>query len=207
LSFTEQDASTGNLYKVELSYFIVAIDALLDEEVAKVSVNLDNTTNSGQRPKISFAEKLYLSSGFCCCFSQQTEYVEILLSCETDTVEQGMKLALIVEVYNYASLNVKTMHVQLSREILAGSSQINRTFSKMDLNGVDAGKYSPCFPVNIEIPPKAVPTVDFSGFKCLYFVDVSAVLEDSTKLHLRVPISVVPCTPKLSPREGRKNTG
>lgn len=203
MSVNEQDA-LGKVYQLDISYYLVCIDLSLNEEVAKTSLYLEGVAIY-PRSKISLAEKLVISSGFCCCIGEQTDFINVLVNSESDSSETGKPFTLFLEVYNYATQAVKSVEVKLSREILAGSNEIYDIITKLDFNGVKPDKYIPSFPVNLQVPSQAIPTADFSKFKCSYFVDVAAILQNSSDVRFRISVRVFPLRNQSIPRALRKS--
>lgn len=203
LNIREQDAG-GKTYHLEINYHLLAVDPSYGQEITKLTVNFERKDSQG--PKISMSEKLAVQSAFCCCFSEQAEYVNILVNADSNAVEAGKPLMIFLEIYNYSTQAVKTVSIKLSREIRAGSTTSLDIITKLDFNGIESGKYMPSFPVNIQIPAKALPTVCLAKFKCTYFADVTAFMDGASPLRMKIPVTVVPLLLKLSPR-GLRKTG
>ena len=202
LNIREQDAG-GKTYQLEVNYHLLAVDPSSGKEITKITVNFERKASQG--PKISMAEKLPVQSAFCCCLSEQAEYVNFLVNADSSAVEAGKPFLVFLEIYNYSTEAVKSISIRLSREIRAGSISSLDIITKLDFNGIESGKYMPSFPVNIQIPAKALPTLRLSQFKCTYFADVTASMDGASPLRLKIPVKVVPLLFKLIPRVLRKS--
>ena len=186
------DDPLGIQCSVNIEYVLSVLHIKTQTELVRRPVPLNFAKQHGM--PINICEETRVSSRFWCCVEDPTSHVLTLVTADTDTACAGGSWEIFAELYNYSRYPIDKVQVKLERTITAHATSNSEVITMKEFKGIEPGRYIPTFPISLQIPAAALPSVDVPSFSCKYYIGIKTLISHAHDVEVHIPVHVVPLT-------------
>jgi hypothetical protein len=184
------DDPLGLEWTVDIEYVLSVLHMTTQTELVRRPVTLNFSKQQGL--PINVCEETRVSSHFWCCIEDPASHLLTLINSDSDTACAGGSWNMFAEIYNYSKHVVDKIQVKLERVIEAEGTRDSEIINLKEFKGIEPGRFIPSFPLSLQVPVAALPSLDLFVFSCKYFVEIKAIISHAHDVSVRIPVNVIP---------------